>query len=289
MFSINNKRDGEVKAPDAHSHTPPGADGWKDVLQLLKEQNKKMVRLARALSVIQQGMLRNNPGHVEDSVSESSEVLSGMLSTHKCLLKSGVEIKKRLESHPASKKMGTFRRLRSASLGDTPKKLTKGKKRVAPSPLEDRLAKKGKGGISPTSLRPPGAKPQKKMGNSSWWRRKKRKKEKKKKLGRCSPAARLGDAIRVLAKDEESYADILKAMTPKMQGWRSSPFGEPGGRRSFWSSERGVTSRPLKRRLTRRSGRRPKLNLWSRRGPLKLGTSTRQSQEKRLLARYASH
>ena len=44
-----------------------GAEGWKDVLQLLKEQNEKMERLARALSVIQQGMLRNNPGFVKDS------------------------------------------------------------------------------------------------------------------------------------------------------------------------------------------------------------------------------
>ena len=33
------------------------AEGLKDVLQLLREQNKKMEKLARALSVIQQGML----------------------------------------------------------------------------------------------------------------------------------------------------------------------------------------------------------------------------------------
>ena len=49
-----------------------------------------------------------------------------MLNTHKCLLESGVEIQKRLESHPASKRMDIFWRTRSASLGDTPKKLTKG-------------------------------------------------------------------------------------------------------------------------------------------------------------------
>ena len=71
---------------------PPEADGWKYVLQLLKEQSKKMERLARALSIIQQGMLRNNPGFVKDSVNEATEVLSGMLNTHKCLLESGVEI-----------------------------------------------------------------------------------------------------------------------------------------------------------------------------------------------------
>ena len=71
---------------------PPEAEGWKDVLQLLKEQSKK---LARALSVIQQGMLRNNPGFVKDSVKEATEVLSGILNTHKCLLESGVEIQKK--------------------------------------------------------------------------------------------------------------------------------------------------------------------------------------------------
>ena len=83
-----------------------------------------MAKLARALSVIQQGMLRNNPRHVTDSVNEATEMLGGMIKTHKCLLESGVEIQKRLESHPASKKMGNFRKPRSASLGDTPKDLT---------------------------------------------------------------------------------------------------------------------------------------------------------------------
>ena len=68
-----------------------GAGKWKDVLQLLKMQNKKMERLARALSVIQQGMLRNNPGFVKDSVNEATEVLSGILNTHKSLLESGME------------------------------------------------------------------------------------------------------------------------------------------------------------------------------------------------------
>ena len=111
MNPNKNKRDKEVKAPDTTSHTPPGAEGWRDVFQLLKEQNGKMEKLARAFSVIQQGMLRNNPGFVKDSVNEATEVLSGMLNTQKCLLESGVEIQKKLESHPASKKMGIFRRL----------------------------------------------------------------------------------------------------------------------------------------------------------------------------------
>ena len=103
-----------------------------------------MEKLTRALSVIQQGMLRNNPGHVKDSLNEGTEVLSGILNIHKYLQESEVEFQKRLESHPASKRMGIFRRPHSASLGDTPKKLTKEEKRVAPSPQEDQPPKKGK-------------------------------------------------------------------------------------------------------------------------------------------------
>ena len=111
---------------------------------------QKIEILARALSIIQQGMLRNNPGHVKDNVNEATEVLSGMLNTRKCLLESGVQFQKRLESQPTSKRMGIFRRLRSASLGDNLKKLTKGEKRVAPSPPDDWIPKKGKGSSSPT-------------------------------------------------------------------------------------------------------------------------------------------
>ena len=77
-----------------------------------------MEKWTRALSFIQQSKLRNNPGHVKDSVSEATEVLSGMLNADKCLLESGVEIQKRLKSHPSSKRMGTYRRPRSVSLGD---------------------------------------------------------------------------------------------------------------------------------------------------------------------------
>ena len=65
-----------MKALDTPSHTSPGAEGWKDVLQLLKEQSVKMEKLAMALSVVQQGMLSNNPGYDKDSVSEPTEVLS---------------------------------------------------------------------------------------------------------------------------------------------------------------------------------------------------------------------
>ena len=50
-----------------------GAEGWKDVLQLLRERSEKIEVLARALSVNQQGMLRNNSDHVKDSVNEATE------------------------------------------------------------------------------------------------------------------------------------------------------------------------------------------------------------------------
>ena len=145
----------------------PGAEGWKDVLQLLREQSEKMEVLARAISVIQQGILRNNPGHVKDSVKEVTEVLSRMLNTHKCLLENGVEIQKKLESHPASKKVGIFRRLRSASLGDTPKKLI-------------RLSKKGKGSTSSSyAAATRGQTPQK----DGEWQLAQRKKKRRKKRG----------------------------------------------------------------------------------------------------------
>ena len=108
-----------------------------------------MEKLAKALSVIQQVMLRNNPGHVKDSVNEATGVLCGMLNTHRCLSESGVEIQKRLEFYPVTKKMGIFRKPHLASLGDTPKNQTKGEKRAAPSVPEERIFKKGKGSSSP--------------------------------------------------------------------------------------------------------------------------------------------
>ena len=110
MNSLINERVEKGNAPDTPSHTSPGAEGWKGVFQHLKEQSAKIEKLARALSVIQLGMLRNNLGHLKDSMKEASEVLSIPRNTHKCLLESGVEIKKKLKSHPASKKMGIFRR-----------------------------------------------------------------------------------------------------------------------------------------------------------------------------------
>ena len=118
MNSVRNKGNGEVKAPDAHSHTPPGAEGWQDVLQLLKEQNGKMERLSIALKVIQDGMRQNTPTTVKPSIGETAEVLGSLLNSQECLMKSGLEIQKRLESDPATKKMRIFQRPRSGSLGD---------------------------------------------------------------------------------------------------------------------------------------------------------------------------
>ena len=113
--------------------------------------------------------------------------------------------------------MVIFRRARSASLRDTPKKLKKGEKRIAPSPPEDRFPKKGKGNTTSTyAAATRGKTPQK---DGEWQlvkRRKGEKKKKKRKKGfHCFLAARSGDAIRVSAKDGESYLEILKAMKAK--------------------------------------------------------------------------
>ena len=80
------------------------------------------------------------------------------------------------------------------------------------------------------------------------------------KLLRRSVVVSSVDAVRVSAKDGESYAEILKALkakvNPQNSGARSSPSEERGGRRSFWSTKSVVTSRPSRRRLIGRSGRR---------------------------------
>ena len=133
------------------------AEGWKNVLQFLKEQDEKMERLARALSITQQGMLRNNPRHVNDSVNEATEVLCGMLNTHKCLLESGVKIQKKMESHSTMKKQGIFQRPRSASLGDTLKNQAKGKKKISTlSPSGKKLLRGERVALRPRMLRSSG-------------------------------------------------------------------------------------------------------------------------------------
>ena len=180
-----------------------GAEGWKDFLQLLKEQNEKIERFARALSIIQQGLLRNNPLPVTDSVNEATEVLGGMLNTRKCLLESRVQIQKRMESHTAKKKMGIFRRPLSASLGDIPKNQAKGENRAAPSPPQEKTLKGWKGGPSPSYAQVAKGQAPTKKGTVA-----------KPKLKRSTPA-RSGDAITVSAKDGQFYANILREMMAK--------------------------------------------------------------------------
>ena len=165
-----------MKASDTPSHTSPGAEGWKDVLQLLKEQSAKMEKLARALSVIQQGMLRHNPDHVKDSVNEASEVLSAMLNSHKCPLESGVEIQKKLQSHP-TQKIWVSSGDCALRLWEIPQKSRqRGRRGLLLLLPKIGFPRKGRAAYRHPTLRPPGARPQKRMGNGSWWRRKRRKK-----------------------------------------------------------------------------------------------------------------
>ena len=102
-----------------------------------------------ALKVIQDGMRQNTLTTVKTSVGEATKVLGILLNTHECLMKSGLEIQKRLESLPATKKMRIFQRLRSASLGDTTKSQAKGEKRAAPSPLSKKLLRGGRAARHP--------------------------------------------------------------------------------------------------------------------------------------------
>ena len=107
--------------------------------------------------------------------------------SHKCLLESGVEFQKRLEFYPASKRIGIFRIPRSTSLGDTPKKLSKGEKRVAPSPPpppEDQLPKKGKGFRPfPSPIYAAATRSQTPQKDGEWQLVEKKKKKRKRKKG----------------------------------------------------------------------------------------------------------
>ena len=97
------------------------AEGWKHILQLLREQSKKMEKLAKAFSATQQGRLINNPGYVKSSVKEATEVLSGMLNIHKCLLESEI-----LEDRIPKKGKGSTSPTRAAATeSQTPQKYGK--------------------------------------------------------------------------------------------------------------------------------------------------------------------
>ena len=90
----------------------PEAKGWRDVLQLLREQTEKIGQGSQ-----RQGMLRNNPGHVNNAPPRKGWVSFGD---------------------------------RTLRLWENPKKAHKGGERVAPSPPKDRTLKKRKGSSSPT-------------------------------------------------------------------------------------------------------------------------------------------
>ena len=194
-----------------------GNEGWKDVLQLLKEQNEKMDKLARALSVIQKSMLRNNPRFAKDSVNEAAEVMGGMLNTHRCLLESGVELQKRLETDPASKKMGIFRRPRSASLGDTPKPHSKDEKMAAPSPPQERTPKRGM--VSPSPSYAQVAKSQAPIKEGDWQVVAKKKKNKEKERIECGEKGE-GTCSRSTGykRQEDFEAPLARQVGRRLQG-----------------------------------------------------------------------
>ena len=54
MNLSQNKGGEHVKATDTPSHTPPGAVGWKDVLQLLKESIRRS-RKEEVLLILKKG------------------------------------------------------------------------------------------------------------------------------------------------------------------------------------------------------------------------------------------
>ena len=188
-----------------------------------------MERLSMALKVIQDGMRQNTPTTVKTSVGKAAEVLGSLLNTHECLMKSGLEIQKRLESHPATKKIRIFQRPHSASLEDTPKSQAKGEKRDAAYPLRKKLLRGGRAARHPRIPKCLRARPQIKKRTGKWSqsvaKKIKKKLEKKAKdpvqkaqrtvaklKPKSSSPARSGDAIKVSAKDGQSYADIYKEM-----------------------------------------------------------------------------
>ena len=122
----------------------------KDVLQLLKEQSVKMEKLDRALSVIQQGMLKNNPGHVKDSVSER-DAQHPQVPTRKRggnPEKAGIHVSERY-----------------------PEKLTKGRRGLPLLPPRSESQRKGRAAHRSLTPRPPESRPHKRMGNGSWWKK----------------------------------------------------------------------------------------------------------------------
>ena len=67
-----------------------------------------MKKLSRPLKLIQEGMFRNISSPVELSVGKPAAELGSLLNTHRCLIESGVEVQKNLDSHSSTKNIGLF-------------------------------------------------------------------------------------------------------------------------------------------------------------------------------------
>ena len=178
-------------------------------------------------------MLRNNPGHVKDSVNEATEVLSGMLNTLKCLLESGVETQKKLESH--LKKDGYHPETALCVFGRYPKKADEGEKRVATSPPEDRLPKKGKSGTSPSYAVATRGQTQRRDGEWQLVENKKMKKKEKKKKEVTVPSAQEPKAKGKTPRRSSLHPKNQEGGDPSgpEEGWRRLGLGKgfrSGGR-----------------------------------------------------------
>ena len=138
----------------AHS----GAVGCREVLEPLTEQSTKIEKLGRARKGIQERMLNSSPGDINSSFGEANSVFSSLPSTHKCLVESGMEIEKRLDSHPAFRKAVLLQR-----------------------PEKERIHKKGKSSTSPSYAESPRSQTPKVAGD---WKLvgRKRERDKMKKL-----------------------------------------------------------------------------------------------------------
>ena len=157
MEKTNNKRK-ETGREKKGKEAPLGAEGWKDILQLLKEQGKKIEMLGQAIKAIQDGMRKCNPAPVKSSFGEVAEVIGTLLNTHKCLVESGMEIQKRMDSQPAVRKVLAPQRPRSASLGDTLKQPPRGEKGRPHLPLRTVPQRRGTAEHHPPpTQRPPRA------------------------------------------------------------------------------------------------------------------------------------
>ena len=127
-------------------------------------------------------------------------------NTYKCLLESGMEIQTKLESHPATKKMGIFWRPCLASLGHTPKNQAKGEKRAA---LWERGTAR-----HPRMLRWPRARPRMKKGTGKWSRGRAKKGKKGEGEGPCAKSAGNCRVCLMLGTGQTSTWRVLQALHP---------------------------------------------------------------------------